>query len=206
MRCSMTPPQCHGRCCQPPATLPPTGICHATAPAQLSLGVRRFLAHTIMTVTEQVTFGIALIGAVLGLLNTWRSFDRDRLRLTISPRWAYFPSAEPRLCFEVINFSYIPVTVTTVGLRLRRPHHGSFFAFIPTVINGERLPHRMEPRASITVLMPPGAHEDKEMREVRDAFVKTACGRTFRGNSPVLKRHVKRLRTATVSTSDSYEP
>ena len=41
MRCSMTPPQCHGRCDQPPATFPPTGICHATAPAQLSLGVRR---------------------------------------------------------------------------------------------------------------------------------------------------------------------
>jgi len=41
MRCSMTPPQCHGRCCPPPATFPPTGTCHATAPAQLSLGVRR---------------------------------------------------------------------------------------------------------------------------------------------------------------------
>jgi len=47
MRCSMTPPQCHGRCCPPSTTFPPTGTCHATAPAQLSLGVRRFLASPV---------------------------------------------------------------------------------------------------------------------------------------------------------------
>lgn len=146
-----------------------------------------------------ITLGIALLGAVLGVLNTWRDFERDRLCVSVSPRKAFASGQEPRICFEIVNRGYLPVTISMIGLRLRRPRHQEFFYFPTRTLDGESLPQRMEPRTSITLFMQVGADRDPLMREAQDAFVTTACGRTFRGNSQTLRAHIKMLRSAMVS-------
>jgi hypothetical protein len=149
------------------------------------------------SVLAGITLGIALLGATLGVLNTWHSFYRDRLRVTVSPRKAFSKGREPRICFEIINRGYLPVTISGIGLRLRKPRHREFFAFIAKTIDGETLPQRLEPRTSITLFMSVGADHDPLIREATDAFVTTACGQTFRGNSQTLRSHIETLRCAT---------
>lgn len=150
----------------------------------------------LVTAIAGLVFGVA--GTVMGLLNTWRSFDRDSLRLTISPRWAYFPNGERRLCFEVINKGFTALTVKQIGMRLRG-HRREFLFFPCTLLDGCTLPQRMDPRTAITLVMAPCAHDDPRIAQVRDTFAETACGRFFYGSSPVFKRHVKNLRRIAVS-------
>jgi hypothetical protein len=86
------------------------------------------------------------------------------------------------------------VTLSQVGIELHRPP-GHYFTFVPRFMDSTRLPHRMEPRTSVTVFMPPGADRDAQLRHAGRAFAKTACGRTFYGNSPALRSQIARLRT-----------
>lgn len=89
-----------------------------------------------------VTLAIASVGAVLGIMNTWRSFDRDRIRLKVLPHWAIPSAVNPRFCIKVVNLSYIPVTVTFVYFKMRTENRNYVFPPSPP---GETLPARMEP-------------------------------------------------------------
>jgi hypothetical protein len=143
---------------------------------------------------DKITFGIALIGAGLGILNTWRSFYQDRIRLKIIPQWTLFQDGRHTLCIEVINIGYVAVTVSQVGFRLR--DRKQVFIFIPMPRPGSELPKRLEPRASFTVLAPFGTDEHESMRGVNAAFAKTACLRIFTGNSDALRGVVTKSRAA----------
>jgi len=149
-----------------------------------------------MTSQDQVTFGIACVGAVLGVLNTWRSFDRDSIRLLVSPAAYFLNTGDSGLCVEVINRSYLPVTVSEVGLATRRAHKGRFRMPHWRFTGCEGLPHRLEPRTAITVYFPPGAENAPSLIEARQGYAKTSCGRYFTGTSPALKAHIKKLRRA----------
>lgn len=81
-----------------------------------------------MSTVQAITFAIALLGAVLGLINTWHSLDKSRVKLKVVPAHAIpVGGADPWLqfCIEVTNLSTFPVTVHEVGvLSSRRPSLG----------------------------------------------------------------------------------
>jgi hypothetical protein len=146
---------------------------------------------------EQITFGIACVGAVLGVINTWRTFDRDRIRLRVGPGNWLNEFGESGLMIEVTNLSYFPVTVAEAGFGMRRWKDGRFLLPVLQYSKGcEGLPHRMEPRTAMTILFRPGADNDSRFAGVHSAFVRTACGQIFRGSSPALRGHLKKLRRA----------
>jgi hypothetical protein len=92
---------------------------------------------TLITAIAGATFG--LIGTFLGVLNTWRAFERDRIRLVIIPKvylttdsgtlaaerfneqfetdpiWKAFHTQAKDLCIEVVNRGFLPVTIREVG-------------------------------------------------------------------------------------------
>ena len=95
-----------------------------------------------MTTLEAVTLTTAItgaacgvVGAVLGIINTWSLASRNRLRLRVRPYFAVvqrmrngnyvgiarhfgepFPDdVAPHLCVEVVNLSSFPVTISEVG-------------------------------------------------------------------------------------------
>ena len=74
-----------------------------------------------MDAVQAVTLTIACIGCGLGILNTWKTFDKERTRLTVRPLNAIPVGAaammHPQVEFsiEVVNRSSFPVTVTEVG-------------------------------------------------------------------------------------------
>ena len=40
------------------------------------------------TIVDGITLAIAVLGAALGIINTWKSIDKDRLKLKVIPKHA----------------------------------------------------------------------------------------------------------------------
>jgi hypothetical protein len=143
-----------------------------------------------ITIVQAVTLSIAVLGAVLGIINTWHGLDKSRVKLKVRP--AHAISADPRLtfCIEVTNLSAFAVTICDVGVFYKRTSlRGSFVP--PVLIDGGSWPRRLEPRSSVTIYARrPVSSPERQIseRQIRIAYAKTECGYTKRGSSPALKQ------------------
>jgi hypothetical protein len=150
---------------------------------------------SIMTTTELITLPLAVLGAVLGVINTWRSLDRDRVKLRVVPKIAYMVTpaspTPPQLCIEVINLSAFPVTVTEVGF-LARGSEKRMALVQPILLDGEPFPRRLEPRSGFTAYFAPGAENRPDFGKVRKAYARTECGEWRHGKSKALSAWIER--------------
>ncbi len=142
------------------------------------------------TVLGVITLSIAVVGAVLGIINTWKSIDRDRLKLKVIPKRA-IPVGElmnPHitLCIEVINLSTFPVTINEIGVLFHKTDERGVI-INPIIADGEKFPRRLEPRMSFTAYADPTAFLSEPNFKIKCAYAKTDCGNQITGNSPALK-------------------
>lgn len=134
---------------------------------------------------QTATFAIAVLGAVLGVLNTWRGLNADRVRMRVRTYVSLLPGEkEESLGIEVVNLSSFAVTVEEIGWI--RPRMDRLVVALPRIATGERLLVPLEPRASFTGYAPPGAHKHPDFAYINYAFASTACGVTRRGSSELL--------------------
>jgi hypothetical protein len=121
-----------------------------------------------------VTFGIAVLGAALGVANLVRDLLDDRVRLRVVPAMS-FPMGGPGLLrvrsghglaakledgvlptisVEVVNLSKFPVTIEEIGLCEVSPrrYRRQAVAILPPVLQGGTLPRRVEAREAATAL------------------------------------------------------
>ena len=145
-----------------------------------------------MDAMEAVTFGLALLGGVLGVVNTWQSIDKDRVKLIVRPAHAIPVGGAERMygrmqfCIEVINASGFPVTVQEVGFSRRGTTFRDAVMQPPTMDNKGSTPRRLEAREALSFFMEkPGRFDGKR---IKAAYARTACGRTFTGTSPALSQ------------------
>jgi hypothetical protein len=141
-----------------------------------------------VTLIEAITLSIAVLGAVLGVINTWHALDRSRVKLKVLPAHA-IPSggADPRIKFGigVTNLSAFPVTISEVGVLYEGTNtRGAIIQ--PLLVDGGRWPRRLEPRSSVTVYGQ--APESTPDLRIRCAYATTECGHTKKGNSPALRQ------------------
>lgn len=141
-----------------------------------------------MTVVQAITLAIAVLGAVLGLVNTWQALDKSRVKLRVRPKHAIpVGAADPRLtfCIEVTNLSAFALTIEETGVFYRGTEKRGAYTQ-PVLIDGKEWPRRLEPRSSVTVYgQPPfssGGHP------LRCAYATTECGVTRTGTSPAFKQ------------------
>ena len=141
----------------------------------------------MMSLVETLTLAVALLGAVLGILNTWQSMDRTRVKLRIVPKRAIpVGAANPNFtfCIEVINLSEFAVTVEEVGVHYRGiKSRGAYVQ--PIVADGGAWPRRLEARSAVTLYGYPPSPSNG--RPIRCAYARTQCGRTQTGTSPALR-------------------
>jgi hypothetical protein len=149
------------------------------------------------TLRDGITLGIALLGAGLGVINLWRSFDRDRVHIRVTPRGYVTSRGQSGMCIEVINLGFIPVTITQVGFTIG---NGDKWFVHRSLLEG--LPVRLEPRTAFTAYLAAGEEKDEGFAGVRLAMVKTACGRMFTGNSAALRSYVQAARAAQKESAD----
>jgi hypothetical protein len=141
-----------------------------------------------MSLIQGVTLAIAVLGAVLGVINTWHALDRSRVKLRVRPKHAIpVGGFDPRLrfCIEITNLSAFAVTVEETGVL----YEGSTSrgAFVPPVlVDGGAWPRRLESRSSVTVYAQPP--EPLEGHALKCAYARTACGVVRKGTSPAFKQ------------------
>lgn len=143
-----------------------------------------------MTVLQGVTLAIAVLGAVLGLINTWHSIDRTRVKLRVRPKRAIpIGAVEHRLtfCIEITNLSAFAVTIEEAGVLYRGTSWRGAYAR-PVLLDGGPWPRRLESRSSVTVYGEPP--EAPDGHSLRCAFARTACGVVRKGSSPAFKQLV----------------
>lgn len=142
---------------------------------------------------DLVIFGVALIGAGLGLLNYWRSIARDRVSLRVKPHGYITSTGDSGIAIEVLNLSAFAVTVSQVGFDME---DGKIFLMIPyAALGGKAPPQRLEPRSSFTTHFMPGKEKLEGFASITRAFGKTACEERFTGTSPFLKGCIKDARS-----------
>jgi hypothetical protein len=119
------------------------------------------------------TLAIAIVGAALGVLNTWRAFSSDRVRIRVRPSWAMLTGGPEILAIEVVNLSTFAITVTAIGFtKSDSSSHAQVIE--PRLSTGDSLPKRLESRTGFTALVDP--RELMKVPDVDEAYVRTACG------------------------------
>ena len=143
---------------------------------------------------DGLILSIATLGAVLGIINTWKSIDRDRLKLKVVPKHAIpvgdFINKNIRFCIEVINLSTFPVTISEVGVLFHNTDaRGAVIN--PIIIDGGKFPRRLEPRSSFTAYLQSEVFQNKDDFKVKCAYASSDCGEMVTGKSPALKQFSK---------------
>lgn len=130
------------------------------------------------------TLAIAVIGAVLGVLNTWRTFNSDRVRLHVQESHGFGSGGDRLLVLNVLNLSSFPITITSLGLdTVAGGRHMQIVR--PIFTGGESLPVRLEPRTAFTVVQPVAALQKAQWAVTSNAYVNTACGLKIKSSGSV---------------------
>lgn len=151
-------------------------------------------------IIKYITIIIAVIGAVLGVLNTWQNYRKEQIKLIVNPsniNVHYMNSNEMvdelKIGIEVVNISSFPVTLVQLGFakfyRFTNKLKGS--KSIPLHFKNfenKKLPHRLDSLDSVTFYL------DKEYLVRKDlfendkyAFAQIASGKFFKGTSKSFK-------------------
>lgn len=142
---------------------------------------------------NMVTFGLAVLGAVLGLINTWHAVDKSRVKLRVRPSHAIpFGGADERLKFavEVTNLSAFPITISDVGVFFEGTNQRVLLAD-GVFSDNMRLPHRLESRSSFSVYSQ--IPYLKTRHRLKSAYATTQCGVTRTGTSPALRQIAREM-------------
>ena len=155
-----------------------------------------------LTWKELLTFGLAAVGAVLGIINTWNGLRKDRVSLKVIPslsrriQGGVFSSRSDirmltdadYLRIEVINLSGFAVTIDEVGLTRRFRGLGTNRWAVPQPIlfDDKPWPRRLEARDSVQAYVE--LSQLVGLSDLGRAYATTACGRVRFGSSPILRK------------------
>lgn len=143
---------------------------------------------SILNWKEWVTLGVALLGAALGIMNTWRAIAVGRVRLRVRPAHVIsVPQGKSLFSIEVVNLSTFAVTITEVGFTQNGNSINKPRAAIPSplLIDGGSWPRRLEPRTSVSAYFDPIQIRGSS-RDIGRAYARTACGEVGYGSSEAL--------------------
>lgn len=127
-----------------------------------------------------VTTALAVLGAVLGVMNAWRNWVHDRVKVRVLVTGTKTTAGEPGLLITVRNLSRFAITIEHFGFDMNEVSPHLSISELLT-IGRVTLPVRMESRTSFTHLHLVRAIPASNLQHVRFNYVETACGRAFRG-------------------------
>lgn len=162
-----------------------------------------------MNYYEITTLVIALVGAFLGVINTWNQVNQYKVKLKVVPKISHQITSGVMLsgdrecdldlsatptCWsiEVINLSKVPITIRQIGFG--RTFNGNRnIIFQPDTEDGRSLPVRIEPRQAITFYTAIGTELPSSALKKPVAFAETDCGKVCYGTSLIMKSEAKRI-------------
>lgn len=132
---------------------------------------------TSMTVIQSITLVIAILGASLGIINTWHALDRTRVKLRVVPKTAHpfgYGAPEVDFCIEVTNLSTFAIYLDEGGLLYSGTSKKGIILnpIFPNDINGS-WPKKLESRESTTIYM---LLSNSTEHKINAIYIKTQCG------------------------------
>lgn len=144
-------------------------------------------------IAPYITFAIAVLGAVLGLLNFYRAVVRDRVNIRIRPSlYIMAPPGRDQfsgLCVEVVNLGFIPVTISNAYFQMKDE---SLLADrdIRTSLGVQKIPVRLDSRESTTFFFSPQLNTEMALLNAKCVLVKTACGINLKNSNTEFKKWI----------------
>lgn len=152
--------------------------------------------ENITLITAIVGGACGLLGAVLGIINTWNQMRKNKIRLKVTPIHAIpvgsLSSANIDFGIEVINLSDFAVTITDVGFLLESKQTATL-ATVNSIEQPSKLPIRLEPRTSYRKYFSKSVIDTNGAR-IKSAYANTECGETITGVSGALKQLIKEVK------------
>jgi hypothetical protein len=139
-----------------------------------------------------------LIGTILGAISTWRTFDRDRVRLRVKSGIDLQPNTGYRLTVTISNSNAFPVSIIAAGYELKTfGKTKERLRFIDLDDPDKKLPFRLEPWDEITVLSMPLSYLKVDIDKLAFAYAELAGGKTFKSkNMDAVRSHIKLINEA----------
>ena len=140
---------------------------------------------------QYITAIAAGIGAVLGIMNTWRATSQNRIKFTVRPTHVIsVPDGTQGFSIEVVNLSNFPITVSEIGFTgasnsIKRS--GRFAVTNSFTIARQTLPVRLESREAESFYFDP-MDANLMGKAIGKAYARTSCGEVAYGITPALKQ------------------
>ena len=127
-----------------------------------------------------VTTALAVLGAVLGVMNAWRNWVHDRVNVQVLFGMAELTDSTPGMSITIRNLSRFAVTIDGVSLSFQGKKHLPINMLAQTLVLPNALPVRLESRTSLTAFIPVAAVHPEQMQMFTHVKASTACGFEFR--------------------------
>lgn len=128
---------------------------------------------------QVVTTALAVLGAVLGVMNVWRNWLHDKVNVQVLYAGAITTLGRPGMNITVRNLSRFAVTVDGVSLCFSGDVHMPVNLLDGSSVLPNPLPVRLEARTALTVFIPVTAVADEQMNRFSHIKATTACGFEF---------------------------
>lgn len=125
---------------------------------------------------QVITTALAVLGAVLGVMNAWRNYMHDRVSISLFLNYWISAKGEETVTVTVRNLSRFAVTIDSVSLVFPGRKHLALATLNGCLFKPHGLPARLESRTSLTVYVPVAVLPDNLFDLVRRVSVTTACG------------------------------
>lgn len=140
---------------------------------------------------QSITTALAVLGAVLGVMNAWRNWVHDRVNVRVLASGGSTTYGEPTICITVRNLSRFAVTIDGVSFSRADGRHTPVNLLPGHFMDQGALPKRLESRTSLAVFVPLSALPSNYQSVFTDVRCNTACGFVFRsGTTPWWRRLV----------------
>ncbi|MCC6865448.1 MAG: hypothetical protein IT280_04745 [Ignavibacteria bacterium] len=130
---------------------------------------------------EYLTFGLSITGAVLGIINYFYSWNRDKVRLIIKPKWYYAYPTE-HFSVEVINISTFDIYVSEISFYVGQNQK------LMDMTNLHIFPIQLKPRENRSVVFDSEFHKMPEVSRLKYIQIFTSCNEKFKLKGKIIKK------------------
>lgn len=159
-------------------------------------------AEVVPSTRDNITLGLAifgaftgLVGAALGVVNTWNTLSLRRLRVEVTPAFVMTEdgmSPTPLFSIGVANLSTFAVSAEEVGFMVGKGGRRTPVT-VPRVLDGKPWPRQLGARESVSLYFDPSPYM-QHAKHITGAYVRLASGEIITGTSPALKQLVEMMR------------
>ena len=132
-----------------------------------------------MDAVQIITTVLAVLGAVLGVMNAWRNWVHDSVKIKVLFGGATLTTGGEGMSVTVRNLSRFAVTVDSVSFCFSDRRHYPVALMDGCIVVPNTMPVRLEARTSLTIFVPASAVPDEYMTRFTHISADTACGFTF---------------------------